>query len=111
MTYLEGCGRKDFAAFLAPCGEFTPRPTGCLCGGSTQDSYALLSERAGTIGFIFEGTFEDFEADWICDWSAQEPPPTDGLGPVGGDWIDPLRPRCGTFDPENLERLGFRSPR
>lgn len=111
MTYLEGCGRKDFAASLAPCGEFTPRPTGCLCGGSTQDSYALLSERAGTNGFIFEGTFEDFEADWICDWSAQEPPPAGALDSAEAAWIDPQRPRCGTYEPENLQRSGFRAER
>jgi MYXO-CTERM domain-containing protein len=45
MTYLTGCGNKSFQNTAAPCGEYTNRP--CMCGGSTQNSVALLDQRLG----------------------------------------------------------------
>ncbi len=45
MTYLTGCGAKDFADYEAPCGESSARA--CRCGGTTQNSYRKLVERFG----------------------------------------------------------------
>jgi len=46
MTYLGGCGSKSFQNTNAPCGEYSART--CACGGSTQNSVAMLSARIGT---------------------------------------------------------------
>ena len=46
MTYLDGCGEKVFMNQDAACGEGTPRP--CLCGASTQNSFASLIETFGS---------------------------------------------------------------
>ncbi len=45
MTYLSGCGNKSFQNVAAPCGEYSNRA--CQCGGSTQNSVALLDQRLG----------------------------------------------------------------
>ncbi|KAB2899014.1 MAG: hypothetical protein F9K40_10745 [Kofleriaceae bacterium] len=45
MTYLTGCGNKSFQNVAAPCGEYSNRA--CMCGGSTQNSVALLDQRLG----------------------------------------------------------------
>ena len=45
MTYLQGCGKKAFRDFEAPCGESKPRP--CHGGAATQNSYRRLIEVLG----------------------------------------------------------------
>ncbi|HUH00433.1 MAG TPA: hypothetical protein VML75_00480, partial [Kofleriaceae bacterium] len=40
MTYLYGCGAKQFRDYNAPCGEGSARQ--CACGGSTQNSYQKI---------------------------------------------------------------------
>jgi len=40
MTYLGGCGDKEFRDYAAPCGEGSARS--CQCGGSTQNSYQRI---------------------------------------------------------------------
>ena len=37
MTYLEGCGEKNFVDGDFPCGEYSPRA--CDCGNATQNTY------------------------------------------------------------------------
>lgn len=45
MTYLSGCGDKSFQDTAAPCGEYSARE--CWCGGTTQNSVAMLRDRLG----------------------------------------------------------------
>jgi MYXO-CTERM domain-containing protein len=45
MTYLSGCGDKAFQDNLERCGEYSART--CWCGGTTQNSVAMLRERLG----------------------------------------------------------------
>jgi len=45
MTYLGGCGSKTFQNANAACGENGPRT--CACGGSTQNSVQMLTNRVG----------------------------------------------------------------
>jgi MYXO-CTERM domain-containing protein len=46
MTYLEGCGAKEFQDVYAPCGEFSERE--CMCGDpNTQNSVQMLWEILG----------------------------------------------------------------
>lgn len=45
MTYLGGCGEKTFQNTAALCGEYSART--CACGGSTQNSVAMLTSRIG----------------------------------------------------------------
>jgi hypothetical protein len=40
MTYLYGCGAKEFRDYNANCGEGSARQ--CSCGGSTQNSYQKI---------------------------------------------------------------------
>ena len=46
MTYLPYSGRRHFQNMDPRCGEFSPR--NCYCGGATQNSYDLISQRFGT---------------------------------------------------------------
>ena len=72
MTYVYGCGHKTFQDTNASCGESYPRT--CMCGGSTQNSVQILTDRLGLAG------------------STPPPPPTpppgsgtiDGLSPIDG---------------------------
>jgi MYXO-CTERM domain-containing protein len=45
MTYLSGCGDKEFQDNLERCGEYSART--CWCGGTTQNSVAMLRARLG----------------------------------------------------------------
>jgi hypothetical protein len=45
MTYLTGCGDKSFQDNLERCGEYSART--CWCGGTTQNSVAMLRDRLG----------------------------------------------------------------
>ncbi len=45
MTYLYDCGPKSFQDVEAPCGEYSDRE--CWCGGTTQNSVAMLEARVG----------------------------------------------------------------
>jgi hypothetical protein len=45
MTYLGGCGAKDFQDVYAECGEFEPRQ--CQCGGSSQNSVQAMLQVLG----------------------------------------------------------------
>ena len=45
MTYLSGCGLKEFQDVDAPCGEYSQRQ--CSCGGSTQNSVKVMLDRLG----------------------------------------------------------------
>lgn len=45
MTYLSGCGEKDFQDIDASCGEYSPRS--CMCGGSRQNSVQFLDDVLG----------------------------------------------------------------
>jgi hypothetical protein len=45
MTYLGGCGPKEFRDVDAQCGEYNARQ--CQCGGSTQNSYEWLIDLFG----------------------------------------------------------------
>jgi hypothetical protein len=46
MTYLVGCGQKQFVNLEAPCGEFDG-PRECRCSGPTQNSYKKLIRDVG----------------------------------------------------------------
>ena len=46
MTYLGGCGDKSFRDVNAECGEDEPRE--CMCGGTTQNSYARIAGEFNT---------------------------------------------------------------
>ncbi len=48
MTYLTDCGNKSFQNTAASCGEYSARQ--CSCGGSTQNSVAMLDTRLGLAG-------------------------------------------------------------
>lgn len=58
MTYLnEDCGPKRFVDQEMQCGEYEPRA--CQCGGSTENSYAvLLGELGPAPPLIFSDRFE-----------------------------------------------------
>jgi hypothetical protein len=45
MTFLSGCGEKSFVDMDMQCGEYEARA--CDCGGTTQNSHQLLTERLG----------------------------------------------------------------
>ena len=77
MTYLDGCGHKTFQAVDAACGESAPRA--CVCGGATQSSVRVLTDRLGLAG------------------ATPMPPP-----PVGkSTTIDALTPEDGATLPAN----------
>jgi hypothetical protein len=45
MTYVEGCGDKDFQPMDTPCGEDAPRA--CICGRASQNSVSILYSQLG----------------------------------------------------------------
>lgn len=45
MTYLNGCGQKEFRDYDAQCGEYSPRS--CNCGRARQNSVQVLTEKLG----------------------------------------------------------------
>lgn len=45
MTYLSGCGEKNFQQGDYPCGEY--QAVSCECGGATQNSYAYIEDLFG----------------------------------------------------------------
>jgi hypothetical protein len=45
MTYVEGCGEKDFQPMDTPCGENGPRA--CICGRPSQNSVSILYSQLG----------------------------------------------------------------
>ncbi len=45
MTYVEGCGEKDFQPMDTPCGEDGPRA--CICGRPSQNSVSILYSQLG----------------------------------------------------------------
>jgi hypothetical protein len=45
MTYVEGCGDKEFQADPAPCGESGARA--CICGRAAQSSVDILEAQLG----------------------------------------------------------------
>lgn len=47
LTYLTGCGFKQFQNEYGDCGEFSSRA--CDCGGSTQNTVAHLTSYLGTV--------------------------------------------------------------
>lgn len=95
MTYLEGCKEKVFAPADAPCGTTVPET--CLCGGSTQNSHAMLTAVLGpggpgtplfVDGFSVEGV--DPEEASTCRWDGAV-----SLLP-GGPGLELRALRCGT---------------
>ncbi len=107
MTYMPGCGPKLLPARDVPCGEFSQEP--CLCGGSSENSYARIRTVYGASDLVFGDGFEIVEPGQNCAWSAEVPPPVP-FGPLA-----PLAPitapeapgaiRCGALEPSNP---GFR---
>lgn len=63
MTYLtEDCGPKRFVDQEMQCGEHEPRA--CQCGGSTENSFAVLLGKLGPAPpLIFEDRFETRSAE------------------------------------------------
>ncbi len=45
MTYVQGCGEKEFQHEDAPCGEGSARA--CICGRPSQSSVAILRDHLG----------------------------------------------------------------
>ena len=45
MTYVEGCGEKEFQVEAAPCGEGGPRA--CICGRPSQSSVVVMRDKLG----------------------------------------------------------------
>ncbi|MCL4228909.1 MAG: hypothetical protein KJZ91_30950 [Myxococcales bacterium] len=94
MTYLTGCGAKSFQNVAAPCGEYSNRQ--CQCGGSTQNSVALLDQRLG----LRETTSPDAGPTPMVD-AGPTPmtdaglPPTPDAGPVAPDAGDPAGADAG----------------
>jgi MYXO-CTERM domain-containing protein len=82
MTYLDGCGAKEFQDVYAPCGEFEERA--CSCNRSTQNSVAEMFEKLGASNGAEPppppNDLEDPTIDLIT--------PEDGETFVGGDWVN-----------------------
>ncbi len=86
MTYLSGCGQKTFQNTAAACGEYSNRA--CQCGGSTQNSVALLDQRIGLrpAGGIDAGPGPSIDAGPSMGPDAGQPPQADGGNqPPGSD--------------------------
>ena len=45
MTYVEGCGEKEFQEEASPCGEGGPRA--CICGRASQSSVVIMRDKLG----------------------------------------------------------------
>lgn len=92
MTYLSGCGPKDFQDVDAQCGEDGPRQ--CMCGGATQNSVQMLTQ---VLGARQVGQPEPPADEWP---PADEPPVgDDGENPPQDDgWEDPPAEDDGWVD-------------
>jgi MYXO-CTERM domain-containing protein len=64
MTYLGGCGAKEFRDVDAQCGEFQPRA--CNCNRASQNSVEIMFEKLGAAG----------------SGPVEPPPPTETVPPV-----------------------------
>lgn len=78
MTYLSGCGNKEFQDQYATCGEYEPRE--CTCNGTSQNSVQVLYDKLGT-----------------HDGSPPPPPPSDEQLPV----VTLISPENGATLPSN----------
>lgn len=80
MTYLSGCGNKEFRDVDAQCGEFQARA--CNCGRQRQNSVEILFEKLG---------------------------PSDGTPPPPPPPPDPIAPSVGVVAPAHNETLAENS--
>jgi hypothetical protein len=101
MTYIPGCGPKLLPARDVPCGELFPEP--CLCGGSSENSYARIRAVYGASDLVFGDGFEIVEPGENCAWSAEVPPPVPFAPLAAADARTAIR--CGALEPSNM---GFR---
>lgn len=72
MSYIDA-PTKGFTPDTVPCGEFSPRA--CACGGTTQNSNALLIRAVGGNPSVFANGFEDAPAAAANDaWKSYQSP-------------------------------------
>ena len=100
MTYITGCLEKRFTPEDAPCGELVP--SACICGGTTQNSDAMIANVVGRAPAGAPLLLNDLSASQdgfdeigsTCQWTAvvgEEPTESPDSGPPAGRELT-----CGT---------------
>jgi hypothetical protein len=81
MTYLTGCGEKEFRDEYAPCGEYEPRE--CACGEPTQNSVQWMLEMFGAA----DGTTYEPPTDTEAPTVSFLTPAVDGIMPANTELV------------------------
>lgn len=97
MTYLDGCGAKEFQDVYSVCGEFEERE--CSCNRQTQNSVQEMYEKLGpTEGFEPPPPPNDVEAPKVAILS-----PADGSSHVGDGTVEIVATATDDIDLVNVE--------